>query len=97
MRSRSRPLVRRDTISGCALGVVRACSSIRSVREPMKLGVTTQPSRAPVSRPMNSSLGLETSARPDPTISKMPISFVEPKRFLTPRSSRKVWNRSPSK
>ena len=45
----------------------------------------------------NSSLGLLTSARPRPCISKTPSSWVAPKRFLTARSSRWLAKRSPSK
>ena len=41
--------------------------------------------------------GLVTSLRPSPRISKTPISFVGPKRFLIPRMIRKACPPSPSK
>jgi hypothetical protein len=79
------------------VGVTSAWSSARMGRVPSRDETTTEPVASFGRSARNSSEGLATSARPDSFISNTPISFVEPKRFLTARRMRKAWPRSPSK
>ncbi len=77
--------------------VTKACTSAKIGRVPSMVTTMEDPV-APSSRSSRkTSLGLITSTSPPDCISKMPISLVEPKRFLTARKIRKVCWRSPSK
>ena len=70
------------------VGLVSACTSQSSGREPSTPQKTTLP-LAPLARWLSSSsLGLSTTCMPVPVMRKTPSSFTEPKRFFTARSRR---------
>ncbi|OQA40622.1 MAG: hypothetical protein BWY52_02822 [Chloroflexi bacterium ADurb.Bin325] len=95
-RLKSTPLaVRRGWANAVVL--VSACTSTRMGRVPSIVTAIAEPGALGMRSARNASDGLRTSARPFSAISKTPTSLVEPKRFLTERSSRKEWNRSPSR
>jgi hypothetical protein len=72
------------------VGTTKAWSSIRIGLEPSRLGTTTDPEAGWVRSERKNSEGLTTSTNPESFISKTPISFVEPKRFLTALKIRKA-------
>ena len=95
-RLKSTPLaVRRGWAKVVAL--VSACTSTRIGRVPSIVTAMAEPGALGMRSARNASDGFVTSTRPLSAISNTPTSFVEPKRFLTERSSRNEWNRSPSR
>ena len=69
-------------------GATSACTSTSSGRDPSTVAVTADPATPPARSDSSISDGLDTSASPASCISNSPISSVEPKRFLTARSTR---------
>src|SRR5207244_9686542 len=74
-----------------------ACTSTRSGRDPFITAATALPEASADRSARKSAEGFGTSTSPSDFISKTPISFVEPNRFLCARSTRYAWLRSPSK
>ena len=95
-RLKSTPLaVRRGWAKVVTL--VNACTSTRIGRVPSIVTAMADPAALGSRSARNASDGFLTSVSPFSAISKTPTSLVEPKRFFTERSSRKEWNRSPSR
>jgi hypothetical protein len=65
-----------------------AWSSSSTGRVPSRLETTTEPGASRGRSARKNPDGFFTSTSPPSTISKTPISFVEPKRFFTARSTR---------
>ena len=65
-----------------------ACTSTSSGREPFMTATTALPDASVGRSARNSAEGFGTSTRPSDFISKTPISFVDPNRFLCARSTR---------
>ena len=74
-----------------------AWSSSSTGRVPSRLETTTDPGASRGRSDRKNPEGFLTSTSPPSTISKTPISLVEPNRFFTARSTRYEWWRSPSK
>ena len=70
------------------VGLTRDWTSIRIGRVPSMLGTTTDPAAPSGRSARKKAEGLATSTRPVSRISKTPISWVGPKRFLIPRMTR---------
>ena len=70
-----------------SVGATSAWTSTSSGREPSIAQSTQEPGTGSASRRKRAE-GSATSSRPPARISKTPISFVEPKRFLSARRVR---------
>ncbi len=93
-RLRSKPFVTRRGMAS-SLRLTSACTSTRKQRVPSTATWTAAPTDGSCSL-RKSRDGSATPTRPEPVISKMPSSSVEPKRFLAARRVRKKRCRSPS-
>ena len=75
-------------LGGSLVALVSAWISTNSGRLPSNTGTTAEPTVSPGRWERKALEGFSTSASPLPFISNIPISLVEPKRFLTLRSKR---------
>ena len=95
-RLKSSPVVVRLALPNI-VGVTKAWISTKIGRLP-SIATTIADPVAPSKRSSKKTCdGLATSFNPPSSISKIPISLVDPKRFLTARKIRKLWCFSPSK
>ncbi len=70
------------------VGATRACTSTSRARVPSRGTVTAEPALAAWRSLKNAAEGLGTWRNPSASISKTPISLVDPKRFFSARSRR---------
>src|SRR6266536_2854808 len=79
------------------LELTSACTSTRIGRDPSTEHNTAEPGAFDGRSARNIFEGFGTALRPDDVISNTPSSLTAPKRFLTARTTRCEWWRSPSK
>ncbi|MNY47829.1 hypothetical protein D3C86_1831260 [compost metagenome] len=87
MRLCSMPFAARRGLAS-VLGLTSAWISTSKGRVPSMVGTMAEPVVSLVRSARKTAEGLVTSIRPASCISKRPTSLVEPKRFLTARTSR---------